>query len=240
MLLAGLFVEWERRSPNPMLPLGSSATARFASANAVSFFMWAGLFGTLFLMAQFFQIALGHSPLGAGLRLLPWTAAPMVVAPIAGRSRRALRQPAVHGRRPGPADDRSGLDRLDRAPAMGYLQLGLALGIAGIGISLCFPTVANAVMASVPLAEAGIASGTNSMLRELGGVLGIAVLASVFARNGVYHSPHVFIDGFTQALWVGVGLSATGCAAALFVPAHTRAARAGAASRFVAVEASRA
>jgi hypothetical protein len=101
---------------------------------------------------------------------------------------------------------------------MGYLELGLALTVAGVGISLCFPTVAGAVMGSVPLAEAGAASGTNSMLRELGGVLGIAVLASVFARQGVYHSPRVFIEGFTQALWVGVGFSALGLAAALLAP----------------------
>ena len=87
---------------------------------------------------------------------------------------------------------------------------------------MCFPTVANAVMGSVPLAEAGVASGTNSMMRELGGVLGIAVLASVFARQGVYHSPRVFIDGFTQALWVGVGLSALGSAAALLAPRRKR------------------
>jgi len=77
-------------------------------------------------------------------------------------------------------------------------------------------------MGSVPLAEAGVASGTNSMLRELGGVLGIAVLASVFARHGAYHSPRVFIDGFTQALWVGVGLSALGSAAALLLPRRKR------------------
>jgi hypothetical protein len=122
------------------------------------------------------------------------------------------------------------------APGMGYLQLGLALTIAGIGISLCFPTVANAVMGSVPLQEAGVASGTNSMLRELGGVLGIAVLASVFARQGVYHSPRVFIDGFTNALWVGVGFSALGLVAALLAPTRRRTALASAVSVALAVE----
>jgi hypothetical protein len=83
---------------------------------------------------------------------------------------------------------------------------------------MCFPTVANAVMGSVPLQEAGVAAGANSMLRELGGVLGIAVLASVFVRQGVYHWPRIFNDGFTRALWVGVGFSAIGCAAALAAP----------------------
>jgi MFS family permease len=119
-------------------------------------------------------------------------------------------------------------------PGMGYLQLGLALGVAGIGISMCFPTVANSVMGSVPLSEAGVASGTNSMLRELGGVLGIAVLASVFARHGVYHSPRVFIEGFTHALWVGVGLSALGAAAALLLPRRKRTIAASAAAAALA------
>jgi hypothetical protein len=70
-------------------------------------------------------------------------------------------------------------------------------------------------MGSVPLSEAGVASGTNSMLRELGGVFGVAVLASVFARQGVYTSNTTFVHGFTQALWVAVGFSALGVIAAL-------------------------
>jgi hypothetical protein len=102
----------------------------------------------------------------------------------------------------------------------------MALTVAGIGISMVFPTVANAVMSSVPLAEAGVASGTNSALRELGGVFGIAVLASVFARQGVYGSSSVFVDGFTRALWVGAGFSTVGILAALLVPGRRRATRA--------------
>ena len=229
LVLAGLFVGWERRSRTAMLPLEFFRDRTFASTNVVSFFMWAALFGTLFLMAQFFQIALGTSPLGAGLRLLPWTGAPMVVAPIAG----ALSE--RYGNRPfmaaGLALQAIGLGWIAviATPGMGYLQLGVALGVAGVGISMCFPTVANSVMGSVPLSEAGVASGTNSMLRELGGVLGIAVLASVFARHGAYHSPRVFIDGFTHALWVGVGLSALGSAAALLIPHRKRTVEASAA-----------
>src|SRR3989440_3142592 len=222
LVLAGLFVGWERRSRTAMLPLEFFRDRTFASTNVVSFFMWAALFGTLFLMAQFFQIALGTSPLGAGLRLLPWTGAPMVVAPIAGAlSERYGNRPFIAG---GLALQAIGLGWIAviATPGMGYLQLGVALGVAGVGISMCFPTVANSVMGSVALSEAGVASGTNSMLRELGGVLGIAVLASVFARHGAYHSPRVFIDGFTHALWVGVGLSALGSAAALLIPRRKR------------------
>jgi EmrB/QacA subfamily drug resistance transporter len=220
--LIGAFLEWERRAKTPMLPLALFRDRTFASANAVSFFMYAALFGTLFLMAQFLQIALGYSPLGAGLRLLPWTGAPMLVAPIAGAlSERYGTRPFMAG---GLALQTIGLGwiALIAKPGMGYGELGAALTVAGIGISMCFPTVATAVMSSVALPEAGIASGTNSMLRELGGVLGIAVLASVFARPGVYHSPQVFIDGFTSALWVGVGLSAVGVVAALLAPGRRR------------------
>jgi EmrB/QacA subfamily drug resistance transporter len=209
------FLEWERRASNPMLPLALFRQRTFATANAVSVFMYAGLFGALFLMSQFFQTALGYSPLGAGVRLLPWSLPPMFIAPIAG----ALAD--RYGNRPfmalGLALQASGLAwvALIAAPGVSYAEIGVALLIAGSGTSFCFPTVANAVMGSVPLKEAGIASGANSALREFGGVLGVAVLASVFARRGVYTSHRAFIDGFTQALWVAVGFSALGFVAAL-------------------------
>jgi EmrB/QacA subfamily drug resistance transporter len=222
LALVAAFVAWERRAPSPMMPVALFRDRGFATANAVSFLMLAALFGVLFLMAQFLQTALGHSPLEAGVRLLPWTAAPVVIAPLAG----ALAD--RFGNRPfmalGLALQAIGLGwvALIAEPGMGYGQLGIALTVAGVGISMCFPTVANAVMGSVPLSQAGVASGTNSMVRELGGVLGIAVLASVFAREGVYESPQAFVDGFAQALWVGVGLSAVGAVAAILVPGRRR------------------
>jgi MFS family permease len=108
------------------------------------------------------------------------------------------------------------------SPHIGYLQLGIALTIAGVGTSLCFPTVANAVMGSVPLQEAGVASGANSSLRELGGVFGVAVLAAVFTRQGVYASPQTFVDGFEPALLVGAALTAVGIIAALLAPGRQR------------------
>src|SRR5262249_49290374 len=152
----------------------------FSAANGVSFFMYAGLFGALFLMAQFLQTALGESPLQAGIRLLPWTATPMVVAPIAGAlAERYGNRPFMVARLLLQAVG-LGWVALIAAPGMGYLELGIALTVAGVGTSMCFPTVANAVMGSVPPEEGGVASGTNSSLRELGGVFGVAVLAAVF------------------------------------------------------------
>jgi EmrB/QacA subfamily drug resistance transporter len=219
-LLAGAiavcaFLAWERRAKSPMLQLDFFRKPTFASANAVSFMMYAGLFGALFLMSQFFQTCLGYSPLGAGIRLLPWAAPPMIIAPIAG----ALAD--RYGNRPfmalGLMLQAIGLAWVAAiaSPHVAYLQLGVALAVAGIGTSFCFPTVANAIMGSVPLPEAGVASGTNSTIRELGGVFGVAVLATVFARHGVYSSHRAFVDGFTSALWVAVGFSAAGVLAAL-------------------------
>jgi hypothetical protein len=101
---------------------------------------------------------------------------------------------------------------------MSYGWLAPALAVAGIGISLCFPTVANAVVGSVAPAEMGIASGTNSSLREIGGVFGIAILASVFAHPGDYSSAHTFIDHFKNAVWLGAGFSALGLLAAAALP----------------------
>jgi EmrB/QacA subfamily drug resistance transporter len=228
MLLLGAFVAWEKRARTPMLPLELFGERAFVSANIVSFFMYAGLFGTLFLMAQFFQTALGLSPLAAGLRLLPWTATPMIVAPIAG----VLAD--RYGTRPfmvlGLALQALGLAWVASiaSPTVGYAELGVALTVAGVGTSLCFPTVANTVMSAVRPEDAGVASGTNSALRELGGVFGVAVLASVFSRAGVYGSAQTFVDGFAPAMWVGAGLSALGIAAAAMVPGRRRAAVLGA------------
>jgi EmrB/QacA subfamily drug resistance transporter len=216
--LVGLFLAWERRAASPMLPLDFFRERGFATANGVSFFLWAGLFGTLFLMMQFFQTALGYSPLQAGIRILPWTAMPMLVAPVAG----ALAN--RYGNRPfmvlGLALQAIGLGWVAAiaAPGMGYAELGVALAVAGVGTSMCFPTVANAVIGSVPAEEAGVASGTNSAVREIGGVFGIAVLAAVFTHAGGYSSPHTFIDGFSPALRIGAGLSALGVIAALLAP----------------------
>src|SRR5947209_2216283 len=183
IVLIAAFLAWERRTPTPMLPLRLFRERGFSSANGVSFFLYAGLFGAVFMMSQFFQTALGYSPLQAGLRLLPWTATPMIVAPIAGAlaDRYGTRRFMVAGL----ALQGIGLAWVASIAAvhMTYLELGAALTVAGVGTSLTFPTVANTVMSSVRPDDAGVASGTNSALRELGGVFGVAVLASVFARH---------------------------------------------------------
>ncbi|MDQ4048991.1 MAG: MFS transporter [Actinomycetota bacterium] len=213
--LLGAFIAWERRARSPMLPLGLFRNRGFAAANVVSFCMYAGLFGAMFLISQLLQTALGYSPLRAGLALLPWTATPMLVAPLAG----ALAD--RFGNRPfmvlGLTFQAIGYAWVAAIADYGvsYAELGVAFTVAGVGTSFCFPTVANAVMSSVPQAEAGVASGTNSAMRELGGVFGVAVLASIFAARGGYGTPAAFVAGFTPAIWIAAALSAVGILAAV-------------------------
>jgi MFS family permease len=180
--------------------------------------MYAGLFGALFLISQLPQTGLGYTPLQAGIWLLPWTLPPMVIAALAGTlaDRYGNRPFMVLGFEL-QAVGYAWIASIAGAD-VSYLQLGPAFTLAGIGTSFCFPTVANTVVGSVLMHEAGVASGTNSALRELGGVVGVAVLASVFTRHGGYASPHAFVTGFTAAIWVAVGLSTLGILTALIIP----------------------
>jgi EmrB/QacA subfamily drug resistance transporter len=220
-VVVGVFLWWERRAASPMLSLDMFRQRSFAASNGVSFLMYAALFGALFLMSQFFQAAQHHTPLQTGLRLLPWTGAPMIVSPIAGKlADRYGNRPFMTAGLFLQAVGLAWLAAIAKAH-LGYLQMGGALTVAGIGISLVFPTVSNEVVASVPSEEVGVASGTNSAVRELGGVFGVAVLASVFTRPGVYTSPAIFVDGFRAALWVAAAFSAVGVIAALAVPRRT-------------------
>ena len=140
VFVIGLFLVWEHRTPNPMLSLALFRRARFTSANTVSFFMYASLFGAAFLMSQFFQTAQHHSPLQTGFRLLPWTAAPMVVSPIAGKLAER------YGNRPfmtiGMLLQGIGLAWVAAVAAahLAFDELGVALGVAGVGIAMVFPT----------------------------------------------------------------------------------------------------
>ena len=223
VVLVAMFIAWERQAEQPMVPPALFTSRTFAAANGVSFFMYAGLFGALFLMSQLLQTGLGDSPLRAGIRLLPWTLPPMFIAPVAG----ALAE--RYGNRPfmvcGLALQAAGYAWVASiaAPGVEYLQLGAACTLAGIGTSLCFPTVAAAIMSSVPLSQAGVASGANSAIRELGSVIGVAVLASEFIHHGGYRNPHAFVNGFTPAIWVAVALSAIGILAAIATGSRGRA-----------------
>lgn len=212
------FAWWEARATSPMMPLGYFLRRGFTAANVVVFFLFVSVLGSLFMMTQLFQIGLGYSPFEAGLRILPWMAMPMVVAPIAG----ALSD--RFGNRPfmalGLALQGAGLGWLAAVvePGVGYGTLVAPLVTSGVGIAMCFPTVANAVVGAVPIDDSGVAAGVNNSMRELGGVFGIALVAAVFSAHGGYDSRASFIEGFVAATAVTALVPIPGIVAALLSP----------------------
>jgi EmrB/QacA subfamily drug resistance transporter len=218
------FVLWELRAPAPMLPMRYFRNRTFATTNVASLFMFFGMFGSIFLLAQFLQVVQGYSPLSAGVRTLPWTAMPIFIAPLAGALSDRI------GGRPlmavGLAMQAIGLSWLAAisSPTVPYGDLVPAFVVSGIGMALFFAPVANVVLSSVRRDEEGKASGTNNAIRELGGVFGVAVLASVFSRYGGYETPATYVDGLVPAVWVGAAVVAAGAAAALLMPRRRRAA----------------
>src|ERR671910_950644 len=203
VLVAG-FVAWELRAPHPMLPMRFFRSRAFAAANGVGFVMSFGVFGSIFLLAPFLQVTQGLSPLEAGIRTLPWTAMPMLIAPWA--SGLALQAGAL-----------AWLAAIS-TPGVAYSALVIPFAMAGAGMALVFAPSANAVLGSVDQRSAGQASGATNAIRELGGVMGIAVLASVFSAHGSYASPQAYTDGMVSAVWVGAAVLAAGALVALLIP----------------------
>src|SRR5207248_10934945 len=220
-VVLGLFVLWELRAPAPMLPMRFFRNRTFALTN-VSLFMFFGMFGSIFLLIQFFQTVQGYSPLQAGLRILPWTAMPIFIAPIAGAW-----SDRIGGQRlmaAGLALQSIGIAWIASvsSPSMPYSAVVAPFFLSGIGMALFFAPVANVVLSSVRPEEEGQASGANNAIRELGGVFGVAVLASIFAHYGGYGAPQHFVDGLRPAVWVGAGLVGVGALAALAIPGRRR------------------
>jgi EmrB/QacA subfamily drug resistance transporter len=216
--LMAAFVRHGFRHPNPMLPMRLFKNRAFAGINTASLLMFLGMFGSIFLLSQFLQTVAGYSPTEAGLRMLPWTAMPLLVSPIAGLlSDRIGGRPVVVT---GLAVQALGLGlyAMILAPGVSYGTQLPALILSGIGMGLYFAPAANLVMSSVRPAEQGIASGTNNALREVGGALGIAVLGAVFSAQGGYGTPDSYVDGTVPAIWIGAGTVALAAVAALLIP----------------------
>jgi EmrB/QacA subfamily drug resistance transporter len=221
-----LFVLWELRAKEPMLPMRFFRNRVFALANVASLLMFFGMFGSIFLLSQFFQTVQGYSPLGSGLRILPWTIMPMFVAPIAG----ALSDKIGGGRLMGigltlQAGGLASLAAIS-TPTTPYWHLVAPFMVSGIGMAMFWAPVANVVLAAVRPEEEGQASGAQNAIRELGGVFGVAVLATVWSHYGGYSTGQSFVDGMTPAIWVGASVVALGAVAAFLIPHRRRAAEA--------------
>jgi EmrB/QacA subfamily drug resistance transporter len=222
-VLVAAFVIWELRTDAPMLPMRFFRNRTFTLANVASLFMFFGMFGSIFLLAQFFQTVQGYSPFQAGLRILPWTAMPIFVAPIAGALSDRVGGHKLMGL--GLALQATGLAWMAAVttPTTPYSDLVIPFILSGAGMALFFAPVANVVLSSVKPTEEGQASGANNAIRELGGVFGVAVLASIFSHYGGYHSGTSFVNGMTPAVYVGAAVVGVGSLAAFAIKRRPKA-----------------
>src|SRR5579862_7047006 len=227
-ILIAAFVAWERRAPMPMMPPEYFRRRAFTAAGAVALLFSFALIGSVFWIAQMLQAGMGYSPLASGVRMLVFTMMPMIFAPLGG----------------------AGADRVGNRPFMtggllmmgaGFLWLGLTVRagvsytsliapfiVAGIGISFVFPTLANAAVGSVPLADSGVAAGSNNTMREAGGLFGVAILAAVFTANGGYATHAAFMHGMRYALITAAAVALAGMIPALASPSRATALASGA------------
>ncbi|MFI9401784.1 DHA2 family efflux MFS transporter permease subunit [Nocardia sp. NPDC052316] len=220
LAIAG-FVRWELRTDAPMMPMGLFASRAFAAGNVVGFLLSASIATGAFFFAQFLQVVLRTDPLGAGLRMAPWTVTLFVVAPIAGR------QVNRFGERPlivlGLSMQAVGycLIALIADPALSYTALVAPFVLSGIGVSMTIPAAQSAVLRAVPMTAVGAASGTFNTMRQLGFAFGVALPTAVFAAVGGLESAGAFSAGFAAAMGTAAVLGLVGAAVGALIPAGT-------------------
>ena len=218
----GAFVAWELRSDHPMLDLRLFARRGFTAVNLTAMLFSFGMFGAIFFLTQFLQTVQGYSPLEAGVRILPWTAITMVLAPFIGQlAERWGGKPLVVT---GLVLQAAGLAWLASilAPGTPYGDMVAPFVLCGVGMTLFFVPLASVVLGTVPTSLEGVASGANAAFRELGGVLGIAALGAVFSTHGGYASPQDYVSGLVPAVAVGAGVVGLGALVALALPSRRR------------------
>src|SRR4029453_12477005 len=203
-----------------MIPISFFRSRAFAAGNLAIFTVFGSLFAEVYFFSQFLQTGLGYDVLGAGLRLMPWTGTFLLVGPVAGAMWDRI------GERPLMV---TGLliqaaatiwIALHASADMSYGEFVVPVIVAGIGISMAIPSAQNSVLGSVTQDAVGKAAGTNSVMRELGGVFGIAIAVAVFAGAGSYASAQAFVDGFVPAAVVSATLALIGAVAGSFLPGH--------------------
>ena len=222
LVLLSAFVRWELRTSAPMLPMRFFRSRAFSAANGLSFAMFFGAFGAIFLISQYFQTAQGFGPLEAGARTLPWTGMPMIFAPIAGVLATRVGTRPVMAVGLGLQAIGMGWMTVVFEVSTPFVELIAPFAITGIGMAFVFSMAPEAVLAAVRPQDAGKASGATNAIREVGAVMGVAVLASVFAANGGYESPQAFTEGMVAALPIAVVVLAAGAGLALLTPGRAR------------------
>lgn len=217
-VLLAAFVWWESRTATPMLPLRLFRNRSFAVVNVVGVLFMLGIFGSVFLLIQFFQLVQGKSPLEAGVLTMPWTMAPLFVAPLTG-----LITPRI-GTRPVIV---IGLVFMAVAlfwiaaiisPTVAYAPVVLPFLLAGIGMGLVFAPISTAVLHGMAPEDQATASGTNSTAREIGVALGVAILTAIFTAAGGELTPTGFTDAVVPAVVVGACALVIAALVALALP----------------------
>ncbi|MGZ4233159.1 MAG: DHA2 family efflux MFS transporter permease subunit [Solirubrobacteraceae bacterium] len=209
------FAVWESSARDPMVPLRLFAVRDFAVGNVTTFLMSGAIFAGGLLVTEEFQLARHFSPVGAGVRLLPFFATPMLVSPLAGAlSDRVGRRPIIVV---GLSLLTAGFVWVAWRGSLGtnWIELVIALLVAGIGISMAFPTVPTAVLSAVAPQEMGKASGINYMAQRFGAVFAVAIGSTVFASHGGLASPASVSAGFRPALWACAVFAGLGLVSAL-------------------------
>jgi EmrB/QacA subfamily drug resistance transporter len=216
------FVAWELRIEHPMLDIRLFKHRGFTAVNITALLFSFGMFGAIFFLTQFLQTVQHFSPLQAGIRVLPWTAITMFLAPVVGQlaERWGGKSLVVTGL----ALQATGLSWLASilTPTTPYADMVVPFILCGVGMTLFFVPLASVVLGTLPKALEGVASGANAAFRELGGVLGIAVLGAVFSSNGSYSSSQGYVAGLVPAVAVGAAVVAVGAFTALALPRRRR------------------
>jgi EmrB/QacA subfamily drug resistance transporter len=219
---AVMFVRWELRAREPMLPMSFFRSRTFTAGNAAIFFVLGSLFTDVFFFAQLLQTGLHYDPLQTGLRLMVWTCTFILVAPGVGALvDRIGERPLMVSGLLIQCGGTAWIAAIAR-PGLPFSHLVVPMIVAGVGISMAIPSAQNSVVGSATLETAGKLAGINSMMRELGGVFGIALAVAVFAAFGGYESAQAFTDGFGPAIGVSSVLALLGAICGLALPSRRR------------------
>ncbi len=221
------FVVVEARSPAPMLPLGLFRVRQFTVTNTVTFVVYAGLGGVLFLLPVVLQVVDGYSPLASGVALLPIT---LVMLAFSARSGRLA---ATIGPRlqmsVGPIVVGGGLALLSRSPTTTSYVAGVLPGVLvlAVGLAITVAPLTSTALNSVSESHAGVASAVNNDVARLGSLIAVAVLPALGGIDGLsYLHPHALAHGFQRAVVIaGAWCVAGGLLAAAGIRNPGRAAR---------------
>ncbi len=228
LVLLGGFILRQRTARNPLMPLRIFSSRNVTGANLVQVLGTAGMFGMFFIGSLYLRRILGYDPLQIGLAFLP-VAVVMGVLSVRYTDRLVMRFGARTTMFPGLGLIAAGLALFGLAPASGGGYLSHIFPVAllvGTGAGLSFPALMTLAMSSATPQDAGLASGLVNTTAQIGGALGLAVLATVSASRSnaliAQHRPAAaaLTDGYHLAFWIAFGLvvAAAGVAAAVLRP----------------------